>query len=187
MTRKFHNCNTTLYKDEDLINELLKNPRKTLSELAERLGTYRQRVWREIKKLEEEQVIWGYTVVIDEEKKGWKSFIILMKMEPISEKLVDTLIKRVVSQKAAKLKARVIDSFFMNGVYDWIIIFAADSWATARKYYDTIRKEYKEFLTEKPELIDIMFSITRYGKINPNIEKIRNFIPPEYQNMKNNK
>lgn len=178
MSKKNNTCNTTLYKYEDFVNELVKDPRRSLSEMAECLGTYRQKVWRKTKELEEEKVIWGYTAVVDEEKMGWKSFIILMKMEPISEKQAALLIRRVLEQEAEKLKARVVDSFYMNGRYDWIIIFAADTWATARKYYDSIRKEYKEFLTEKPELIDIIFPITRYGKINPDMERIKEFVPP---------
>ncbi len=178
MSEKFNGCDTTLYKNEDLINELLKNPKQTFSEIAEKFDTYRQKIWRKVKELEKNRTIWGYTAVIDEEKMGWKSFIILMKMEPISKEQVDLLMERVVSHKAEKCSARVVDSFYMNGTYDWIIVFAAKDWATARKYYDTIRREYKEFLREKPELIDIMFSLTRYGKINPNIDKIRDFIPP---------
>jgi DNA-binding Lrp family transcriptional regulator len=178
MIEKSLKCDTTLYKNEDFINELLIDPRRSLSKISKVLHTYRQKVWRTIRKFEQETVIWGYTAVVDEEKMGWKSFILLMKMEPISNELADLLIGRVLDHAAGKLRARVIDSFYMNGKYDWIIVFAADSWATARKYYDSIRKEYKKYLTEKPELIDIVFPITRYGKINPQIEKIRDFIPP---------
>ncbi|MBU6997671.1 MAG: winged helix-turn-helix transcriptional regulator [Theionarchaea archaeon] len=178
MSQKSNTCNTTFYQNEDFVNELVKDPRRPLSEMAKSLGTYRQKVWRKIKELEEKRVVWGYTAVVDEERMGWKSFIILMKMEPISEKQAQLLIRRVLEQEAEKLKARVVDSFYMNGAYDWIIIFAADSWATARKYYDSIRKEYKAFLTEKPELIDIVFPITRYGKINPDMERIMEFVPP---------
>jgi len=179
MSKKFNERNTKIHGNNEILNMLLKDPRKSASEIADELKTYRQKVWREIKKLEKKNAIWGYTAVIDEGKIGWKSFIILIKMKPISKKQVDLQIKRLLNNEPEKLSTKLVDFFYINGTYDWIIIFTAEDWATARKYYDSLRIGYREFLREKPELTEIIFPIVRYGKKNPEIEKLRDFVPPE--------
>jgi len=52
-------------------------------------GCSRQKIWRIIKKLEEDKTIWGYAAIVNEEKQGLKSYIILIKRTtlPIDEKL----------------------------------------------------------------------------------------------------
>jgi hypothetical protein len=71
-----------------------------------------------------------------------------------------------------------MDTYYLNGKYDLLVIFAAPDWITSRKYYDSIRIEYEPFLEDRPEIIDVAFSLIRWGKVNPDIEKLREFIPP---------
>jgi len=184
MSKKYNKGNLKSYGYNEIIHALLTDPRKSASEIADELNTYRQKVWREIKKLEEKKAIWGYTAIINEEKIDWKSFIILIKMKPISKKQVDLELRSLGENKPKKLNIRLLDFFYINGTYDWIIIFAAENWAAARKYYDFVRIKYRQFLREKPELIEIIFSLVRYGKKNPEIEKLKEFVPPEdYEEM----
>ena len=62
-------------KDEKkLLSELVKNSNENIETIAKHCGFSRQKTWRFIKQLEEKKVIWGYTVVFDEEKIGLKPF-----------------------------------------------------------------------------------------------------------------
>jgi len=177
MNKKFNDCNTTLYKNEDIINELLKNPKQTLSEMAEKFGTYRQSIWRKIQRLEKEKIVWGYTAVIDEEKMGWKTFMILMKIKPFSKKVAKLQIKRQKEKIPEREGIRIIDCLYMNGPYQCINIFATKDPITAQRYYDTLRSVYADVLEERPILMDVTFASIRYGKINPEIEKLKKFVP----------
>lgn len=175
---EMYNSNTTLFKIDRILDELLINARQSIQEIAKKCKTYRQKVWRKIKKMEETKTIWGYTAVVNEEKIGWKLFMVFMKMKPLTKEQVELQINRHRKDVPGKLAVRLIDAYYINGTYDWIIIFAAKDWATARKYYDNIRKEYEEYLLEKPEMVDIIFSTIRWGKVNPEIEKLYEFVSP---------
>ncbi len=170
--------NTTLFKSNKILDELLIDARQGIQKIAEKYKTYRQRVWREIKRMEENKTIWGYTAVVDEEKMGWKLFMIFMKMKPLTIEQVKEQIERHKQDVPGKLAVRLIDAYYVNGTYDWIVIFAAENWTTARKYYDNIRKEYESSLLEKPEMDDVIFSTIRWGKINPQIERLYDFVSP---------
>ena len=81
--------------DNDIIEFLLVDPTRSIREMAKELKSYRQTIWRRKKKLEEEKVIWGYTAVIDENKRNNVLYLILMKMKPMTPGLADTIIKRM--------------------------------------------------------------------------------------------
>ena len=56
-------------------------------------------------------------------------------------------------------------------------MFTAPNHATARKYFDSLRVEYKKHLLEKPVIVDVNFTLVREGKVNPEIEKLYEFVP----------
>jgi hypothetical protein len=63
------------------------------------------------------------------------------------------------------------------GEYDWILMFSAQNHATARRYYNSLRVVYENYLLEKPVIVDVNFSLVREGKINPQIQKLHEFVP----------
>jgi DNA-binding Lrp family transcriptional regulator len=169
---------TTEFKGHRILNELLKDPTRSLEEIARACGSYRQKVWREKRKMEDGQAIWGYTAVVDENEIDWKSFILLIKLKPLTSDQAKLLIRRHLTNAPGELNTRLMDTYYLNGKYDLLVIFAAPNWMTARKYYDSIRLEYEEYLEDRPEIIDVAFSLIRWGKVNPNIQKLKEFIPP---------
>ena len=154
-------------RDNEILQALLKDPTKSLRDIAKELKSYRQKIWRVKKKLEEENVIWGYTAVIDDGKLNHIPYIMLLKMKPMSKELVDLMLKRLYRKEQAKQNIRLRDFWIVNGEYDWVIKFSAPDHATARKYYDTIRLLYDEFLLAKPVMVDVNFCLIAEGKRNP--------------------
>jgi len=71
----------------------------------------------------------------------------------------------------------VVNMCYVNGEYDWVVRFSAPDHATARKYYDTIRLLYDEYLLEKPVIVDVNLCLISEGKSNPDIERLYDFIP----------
>ena len=56
--------------EKSVLEELKKNAHDSINEIANRCGFSRQKVWRIIKNLEEERTIWGYTAIVNNQKKG---------------------------------------------------------------------------------------------------------------------
>jgi DNA-binding Lrp family transcriptional regulator len=176
MAKKVTKCNKTGY-DTVVLDRLLKDPTQSIDEMAKGIDTYRQRVWRTKKRLEEDHVIWGYTSVVDESKLGHVFYMVLMKMRPMNEELANIIIRRIGQTEYGKQQVRLVDVLFTNGEYDWVVMFAAPDHTTARRYYDSIRVAYQDHLLEKPILVDVNFSLLRGGKINPELKRLREFVP----------
>jgi len=162
--------------DDRIIDALLMDPTKSMREIARDLNTYRQTLWRKKKKMEEENIIWGYTAVIDEEKQGKVTFLILMKMKPMMKEMAELIVRRVKRNEPAKMGIRQIDLFQVNGEYDWVLRFSAPDHATARTYFDTLRALYVDYLLDKPVLVNVNFILVAEGKRNPEIDRLFNFV-----------
>jgi DNA-binding Lrp family transcriptional regulator len=176
MAKKVTNGNKPSY-DAVILDRLLKDPTQSIDEMAKGIDTYRQKVWRTKKRLEEDHVIWGYTAIIDESKLGHVFYMVLMKMRPMNVELAEIIIRRMGHTEYGKQQVRLIDVFFTNGEYDWVVMFAASDHTTARRYYDSIRVAYQDHLLEKPSLVDVNFSLMREGKINPELNRLKEFVP----------
>ena len=160
-----------------LIAELLKDPTRSIREIAKELNCTRQAVWRRKKEMEDNNLIWGYTAVIDEDQMKNVMFLILMKMKPMDQKLAEILIRRVSGTEVTREGIRLIDVFQVNGEYDWVVRFSTKSRARARKYYDSLRTVYTDYLLEKPIMVDVNFIMMAEGKRNPHLSGLLEFVP----------
>ena len=176
IAKKASNSKKQEYEDK-ILQSLIDDPTKSDMEIANDLNTYRQKIWRKRNELENEEVIWGYTAVVDESRLNHVSYIVLMKTKTMNKELVDILLKRINQEEPRKQGVRLKNMFYVNGEFDWVIRFTAPDHATARKYYETLRLQYADHLQEKPVMIDINFSLVSEGKKNPRIEKLYNFVP----------
>lgn len=164
-------------KADSVLKWLIKDPTKSVREIAKKLSSYRQRVWREKKKLEDEGIVWGYTAIVDESRMNSVLYITLLKMKPMSKELADLIVERVQERKPEMQNVRLINILYVNGEYDWIIMFSAPDHAMARRYYHSLRLAYEKYLLEKPVIIDVNFPLVREGKINPKIKQLHSFVP----------
>ena len=160
----------------DVLDHLLDDPTESIRNIAKKMNSYRQKVWREKKKLEDEHVIWGYTAVIDESKLNHVSYMVLMKTKPMSRELADLMAHGLLKGEAHKQNVRLLNLCRVNGEYDWIMRFSAPDHATARRYYDTLRLFYDEYLLEKPVMVDMCFCLVAEGKRNPEIKRLHDFV-----------
>lgn len=156
---------------------MLDDPTRSTREIAKELKCHRQRVWRKKKELEEEKVIWGYTAVIDDTKLKYGLYQLMIKCKPMTQKLVETLIKRIVGGESKKQNVIVKDMLYVNGEYDFILCFSAPDHTTARRYYNAVRIAYQKYLLEKPVMVNVDFPLIREGKINPELKKLYELVP----------
>ncbi|HEC81428.1 MAG TPA: Lrp/AsnC family transcriptional regulator [Thermoplasmatales archaeon] len=167
-------------RDERKIISLLQSDAgQSIDSIAKKCGFSRQKVWRIIKRLEENGTIWGYTAVTDNAKTEVERFIVLIKRttQPVKKDLVERIIKRDIEEmaKKANLEINLENSYFVNGVYDWVITFTARNLTEAKKFCEKINTAYDGYIAEL-QLLEEVFPVKTQGIINPNVEDLKNFI-----------
>ena len=162
---------------DQVLQHLMDDPTRSIVDIAQDIGTYRQRIWREKKRLEEESIIWGYTAVVDELQMNHVSYMMFFKMKPMSKGMADILIERILKEEPKRENIRIINLHYINGEYDLVETFAAPDHTTARKYFDKMRILYEDYLLDKPLMFDINFSLVLNGKRNPDLKTLYDFVP----------
>lgn len=167
-----------IIKDEQRILEKLKNnANKSINEIAKECKFSRQKVWRIIKQLEKNRIIWGYTIIVDEEKQGFDTYFILIKRttQPLDEQLAENIISRKLEDQMDKLDCKIVSSVYTHGLYDWIIIITAREIKQAKQVCELLRMRYQKFLSEVI-LVKSLFPVKMQGIINPETDKLRDYL-----------
>ena len=164
-------------KDEEkILNELSKNANKSVNDIAKTCGFSRQKVWRVIKNLEKNKTIWGYTAVLDEQKLGKKSYVLLVKRsnKPMKKEVLEKMARHDFMKRIENLGVESISHIYMNGVYDWLIYFNADDIRIAKTYVEELNGTYGEYVSEII-LQEVIYLAQNSRITNPNINQIRDF------------
>lgn len=161
---------------QSVLYELQKNANNSVSDIANKLGFSRQKVWRIIKDLEHDNTIWGYTAIVDTNKIGRKRFYILIKRTILStpEEKIDSMVKRDLRKEATKLGVQYESSYYVNGSYDALICITADDIKHVKRFSDSLKKLYGANISEI-KILEVLFPVGRNGIDNPNIEDLRGF------------
>lgn len=166
-------------KDENkVIRELLKDSNQSVDSIANKCGFSRQKVWRIVKRLEENKTIWGYTAVVNDEKLGVSNYVALVKRsgaQPRLKEVVDKIITRDIEKEIADTKMRIVDSYYTNGIYDWVICFTAENIKQAKQFCDIVTRLYKKQI-EDVQLLDVLFPMRKKGILNPSKDELKDFV-----------
>ena len=163
--------------EKKVMDALQKNARGSIDKIAVDCGFSRQKVWRVIKRLEENKTIWGYTAIVDEEKEGFKNFVLLVKRTtvPISEDIVERIISRKLEDLSSRANVEVITSRYSHGTYDWIISFRAEDIKKAKKFCEIFNNLYRKYVAGI-DLLETLFFVRREGVLNPEPERLKEFL-----------
>lgn len=166
--------------DEDekkIIRELQKNSSESIDKLAKRCGFSRQKVWRIMKRLEKNKSIWGYTAIADDNKLQQNTYYVLIKRtnQPLSEKLADTISLRKIQQLIPHRDVRIENSFYVHGIFDWIISFTAQDIRQAKKFCEILTRTYQGYIGEL-HLLETLFTVEKQGITNPNANQLKALI-----------
>ena len=66
-----------------VLAELQKDSHKNIDLIAKSVGFSKQKVWRIIKQLEKDRLIWGYSAITDVEKQELEKYILFFKRSSI--------------------------------------------------------------------------------------------------------
>jgi DNA-binding Lrp family transcriptional regulator len=163
--------------DKKILDAMMRNARQPSIELSKKTKLSRQTVQKTIQRLEKEHVIWGYPVIVDEEKKGFSNYLVLIKRtaKPIDDKLVDKDIGEKIEEKALNIGVKIENSLYCHGSYDWIISIMATDIKHAKKFTEQIKNVYGEYIAEV-QLLDILFFVKKQGILNPDVDKLKEFV-----------
>ncbi|MFO7677703.1 MAG: Lrp/AsnC family transcriptional regulator [Thermoplasmatota archaeon] len=161
--------------EKKILAVLGKNSNENIDSIAKKCGFSRQKVWRIIKRLENNKTIWGYHAVVDNEKIKKKSFIMLLKrsQQPLGES-ISKIIKTSTAEIGKKVGVTVHYNAYLHGIYDWMFCFSADDIRQAKKFSELLTYEFSEFIREI-HLLEEIFPLKKDQIINPNITKFKEY------------
>jgi DNA-binding Lrp family transcriptional regulator len=150
-----------------VLEELHKNGRASLSELAEKTGLSRQTVAKTINSLEKNKQIWGYTAIFDPKLIGKKPFIFLAKLdlsinsEDFLKKITSSMIQREFSEKYG-----FKTSMYLHGTSDIMILIWTKDIIIAKKLYNDFKSKFREYI-KQVDLLDVLATFRNNGIANP--------------------
>ena len=161
--------------EQKIIRQLTEDARQSPQEIAEHCGFSRQKVWRIINKLEENNRIWGYTAVVDDDHAGRKTYFALLKTKGPFASIINEVMTTLKGEtKADQLGITLLGIYYVNGLYDWLVVFSANDIRIAKLYMGYTQKSYGKYL-ERIDLMDCVFPLIKFGKINPSIDQLKEF------------
>ncbi|HIH28597.1 MAG TPA: Lrp/AsnC family transcriptional regulator [Thermoplasmata archaeon] len=160
-----------------VIDQLQKNCMENLDLFAKKCGFSRQKVWRIIKNLEHDKIVWGYTAIVDPDALKKKHYLLLMKRntQKINKKIVDILLSREFEEVTSKLGITIETSSYVHGEYDWIASFLAPDIVYAKKFSELVKTMYPETF-QKIDLVETLFDIKRQNVFNPDMNKLKEYL-----------
>jgi DNA-binding Lrp family transcriptional regulator len=136
--------------EEKILEELKKNCKLTADEIGKKCGCSRYKVTRVIKKLEENNIIKGYTVVLNPLKLNFKHFIILMKRSslPLDPELIKKNPLPRITEFVPGTNVKSVASLYVHGDYDWVLAFTAKDLAEAKNFFNQLLKLYNKYVDD---------------------------------------
>lgn len=140
-------------KDEKRIAfELLRDPTLDAVAIAKKLGLSKQKVWRVIRKLEENGAIMARPACLNAKKMGKRTFLLLFERSsrPVDDRFVDLLLPPLMIEEMERegTKAVVEESYYLNGVHDWAIIITVDQHKDLLRWMEVWRRDFGEYYTK---------------------------------------
>jgi DNA-binding Lrp family transcriptional regulator len=162
--------------EQKVIDVLEQNAKESIDALAKKCGFSRQKVWRIIKKLEKQKMIWGYSAITDEEVKGLRHFVLLVKRNvvPLDDQIKNEVIHKKLDEYLPG-DIKIENLFITHGAFSAVFTFTAPDLITAKKFQQKLSEKVGQYLDEYL-LLESLFSVRKQGLKNPDIEKVVDFI-----------
>lgn len=156
-----------------VLSILKTNGRISACALGKKLNFSRQKAWHVITDLEKNEVIWGYSVVIDENKINQNNFIVLIKRT--NKLLNETLIEKICHEEFNSLVEEGQDIFIESifcvyGSFDWILIINASDIVTVKSFISNLQLNLDEYI-DQVVLLESVITMKKNWIRNPEIEK----------------
>jgi DNA-binding Lrp family transcriptional regulator len=161
--------------EKRVIEQLQRNSNESIDKIAKTCGFSRQKVWRIIKRLENNKTIWGYTAIPDKEKQGVHHYIMLIKRSnaPAGD-IIGEVLDGFKKNVGKNLGIFVQTACLLQGEFDILLCFTAKDITVAKRFTEFINKKFSNYISEIVMLEDI-FSVKISGMINPKVDDVKEF------------
>jgi DNA-binding Lrp family transcriptional regulator len=167
MNRQTNAQNSNL--EEQILNELQKNCRLNLDKIGKKCGCSRYKVARFMKKLEDNNIILGYSAIVNPNKINLKHFILLIKRTsvPLDEDIIKKLPVIGESDLIPNLNINLENTLYVHGNFDWVTTFTTSDIIDAKNFCNKILKYFSKYV-ERIELLETVGPIRINGfRISP--------------------
>jgi DNA-binding Lrp family transcriptional regulator len=163
--------------EKKVLSELVKNANKNIETIAKLCGFSKQKTWRIIKRLESKELIWGYTVIFNEEKMGLKHFTLMVKrsMKTLNETTVNIIVSRKLEDLIKEIGITIESSSYVHGDYDWVLTFTAKDIIQAKKFSDSLVLLHPGVI-ENITIMETLIFIKKHYILNPEKSRLKEFL-----------
>lgn len=178
MKKKSKKIQEELTKDEQMVlNALQKNSKDDTSLIANTCEFSKQKVKRILAHLEADQIIWGYTAIIDEKRQGRLKYVLLMKrsMNKIDRATAEKIAFQQFEKEYEQQGITIESSCLIHGEYDWMIIFTSQNLRDAKKFSTMLVEKYPNLIV-KVNLMQILHSAKTHHIVSPTPETLLEFL-----------
>ncbi len=161
--------------EKRVIEQLQRNSNESIDKIAKTCGFSRQKVWRIIKRLENNKTIWGYTAIPDKEKQGVRHYIMLLKRsnQPAGD-IIDNVLDSFKKYAGKNIGVFVQTACILQGEYDIMLCFTAKDISVAKRFTELIKKRYAAYNGEIM-MVEDDYSIRISGMMNPKVDDMKEF------------
>ena len=162
-----------IYEDEKkVVIELKKDSNGSIGKLAKKCGFSRQKVWRIVKRLEENKTIWGYGAIADNEKLNMNGYLLLARLShmPVANTFEKEIVKGAVDDLSEEMNIILEDVSWVHGNYDFAIGFMADDIKHAKKFQEAVNNRFSGNVSDL-QLLEKISIVKSGGFENPRINK----------------
>lgn len=157
--------------------ELQRNSRQDLDTLSKHCKCSRQKIWRIIKQLESSGFIWGYTAIVDEDKRNTTQFTVLIKKatNPLAKQIMDKIDSITLEEFVTGMEVAIESSYFVHGAYDWVISIITSDIKQARKFCEALYKSFPGAI-ERIEILQTLYAVRKHYVFNPDRKKLHDLM-----------
>jgi DNA-binding Lrp family transcriptional regulator len=158
--------------EEEVLDLLQKNANESIDVIAKKCGFSRQKVWRIVKKLEKEKIIWGYTAICDSESLNFKHFTILAKrtMRPIEKDIASEFLTLRLESLLPEAFITIDTAEYIHGSFDWFISFYAENLIIAKRFCERLKEHYDQQI-QSIELLEDIITARKQTLTNPQLKE----------------
>jgi DNA-binding Lrp family transcriptional regulator len=165
-------------KDEKKIIQILQqNSNKNLEEIAKDCGITTKKLLRIKKRLEKNNIIWGYVALTDYKNISLQHFTVLFKRTttPLNKQVIEAITKGFLEDKFTEGIIIIENMLYVHGEYDWIISFTAPDTLSMKRFCDKIIKEYDKYISDY-SVHQTIIPIRKLGIKNPVADEQKDFL-----------
>ncbi|KYK33785.1 MAG: hypothetical protein AYK22_06110 [Thermoplasmatales archaeon SG8-52-3] len=172
------NSKKQIIEDEKKVLEILmQNSNQSIDELAKNCNFSTQKLLRIKKRLEKNNIIWGYSAITDYNNLDLKHYTVLFKRttNPLNKEIVDDVTKGFLENRFPEGKITIENVLYVHGEYDWIVSFSTPNTLTMKQFCDRLIKIFGDFISDY-SIHQTIIPIRKQGIKNPNASKQRDFL-----------